>query len=120
MIFTVRIWRVPVAEFDRQHLLGEHAELHCIVGALQGKYKGFSHHPETLRFKGRLEELYFRHGEQVQEMRKRGYSHNSFLPESNKPFTYTDAEYKKDHAELMKRQKKHVTLSNQQPVKQPS
>lgn len=112
----VRIWRVPVNEFDRQHLLGEHAELHCIVGALQGKYKGFSHHPETLRFKNRIDELYFRHSEQVKEMRKRGYCHKTPLPESNKPYTYTPREYKHDHAELMRRQTKHASIVNPQPV----
>ncbi|MBE3117098.1 hypothetical protein IMZ68_07835 [Candidatus Bathyarchaeota archaeon] len=24
----VRVWCVPISELDRQHLLGEHAELH--------------------------------------------------------------------------------------------
>ena len=114
----VRIWCVPVQEFDRQHLLGEHAELHCIVGALEGKYKAFSHHPETLRFRNRLDQLYARHGDEVQEMRKRGYKHNSPLPASNKLFTYKREEYKKDHAELMKRQTKHAFVANQQPIGQ--
>jgi hypothetical protein len=80
---------VPISELDRQHLLGEHAELHCIVGALLGKYKAFRNHSETLRFEGRLEELYFRHNKQVQEILKRGYRHNTPLPESNQPYTCT-------------------------------
>ena len=102
----VRIWCVPVSELDRQHLLGEHAELHCIVGALLGKYKAYRNHPETLRFNGRIEELYFRHSEQVAEMRRRGYRHDSPLPESSTPYRYTTEEYHRDHAELAKRQTK--------------
>ncbi len=104
----VRIWCVPVSELDRQHLLGEHAELHCIVGALLDKYKAYQKHPETLRFKDRLEQLYFRHGEQTQEMTKRGYKHNSPLPESSQPYICTQEEYLRDQEELAKRQsKKH-------------
>lgn len=102
----VRIWRVPVQEFDCQHLLGEHAELHCIVGALGGKYKAFRHHPETLRFKGKIDQLYARHMEQVEELHKRGYGHNSPLPKTNNKYTYTQEEYEKDHLELAKRQLK--------------
>src|SRR5512138_2631792 len=99
----VRIWCVPVSELDRQHLLGEHAELHCIVGALQGKYQAYRNHPETLRFKNRIEELYFRHNEQVVEMAKRGYKHNSPLPLSNKPYICTQEEYMRDRQEIAKR-----------------
>ncbi|MCW4004737.1 MAG: pyrimidine dimer DNA glycosylase/endonuclease V [Candidatus Bathyarchaeota archaeon] len=102
----VRIWCVPVSELDRQHLLGEHAELHCIVGALQGKYKAYQNHPQTLRFKDRIEQLYTRHEQQVQEMQKRGYKHNSLLPASNQPYICTKEEYTRDHAELAKRQQK--------------
>ena len=102
----VRIWCVPVSELDRQHLLGEHAELHCIVGALLGKHKAFRNHPETLRFKDRIDQLYYRHGEQVQEMVKRGYKHNTPLPPSSQPYTCTREEYMRDHAELAKRQLK--------------
>lgn len=102
----VRIWCVPVSELDRQHLLGEHAELHCIAGALQGKYKAYQNHPQTLRFKDRIEQLYSRHEQQVQEMQKRGYKHNTPLPKSNQPYTYTKEEYLRDHTELAKRQQK--------------
>ena len=100
----VRIWCVPVSEFDRQHLLGEHAELHCIVGALLGKYKAYSNHPETLRFKNRIEELYARHANQVTEMTKRGYQHNSPLPETDKVYICSHEEYERDHVDLLKRQ----------------
>ena len=102
----VRIWCVPVQELDRQHLLGEHAELHCIVGALLGKYKAYLNHPETLRFENRIEQLFFRHNEQVMEMRKRGYCHNSELPNSNQPYSYTSEENCRDQKEIKNRQSK--------------
>ncbi|MGE5555117.1 MAG: pyrimidine dimer DNA glycosylase/endonuclease V [Methanocella sp.] len=100
----VRIWAVPVGELDRQHLLGEHAELHCIVGALQGKYKAYRRHPETLRFENRIEQLYDRHNHQVQEMTRRGYKHNSPINGAPQPYIYLPEEYWRDHQELLKRQ----------------
>lgn len=100
----VRIWRVPVSEFNRQHLLGEHAELHCIVGSLLGKYKAYRNHPETMRFEGRLDQLYARHAEQVLEMQKRGYNHHSPLPKTPAKYVYSEEEYEHDHADLIKRQ----------------
>jgi hypothetical protein len=102
----VRIWCVPVSELDWQHLLGEHAELHCIVGALLGKYKAYQNHPETLRFRDRIEQLYARHADQLSEMQKRGYRHDSRLPQSTQPYIYSKEEYGRDHAELMRRQSK--------------
>ena len=100
----VRIWCVPVSELDRQHLLGEHAELHCIVGSLLNKYKAYRNHPETRRFEGRIEELYYRHLEQVNEMTKRGYRHNSPLPYSTKAYVCNPEEIERDHLDLAKRQ----------------
>jgi hypothetical protein len=97
-----------VSELERQHLLGEHAELHCIVGALLGRYKAYRNHPQTLRFKDRIHELYSRHEEQAQEMQKRGYHHKSPLPKSNQPYTYTPEDYQLDHAELIRRQRKRT------------
>jgi hypothetical protein len=104
VISLVRIWSLPVQELDRQHLLGEHAELHCIVGALLGKYKAYRNHPETLRFESRIEQLYFRHNQQAVELLKRGYRHASPLPSSNEPYMYTEAEYCQDHQELLTKQ----------------
>ncbi|MCL4429233.1 MAG: pyrimidine dimer DNA glycosylase/endonuclease V [Chloroflexi bacterium] len=103
---------MPVTELDRQHLLGEHAELHCIVSALLGKYKAYRNHPQTLRFKDHIEQLYFRHGEQVQEMRKRGYKHNSPLPENNQPYKCTKEEVQWDRLELAKRQDTKKGIAN--------
>lgn len=41
--------------------------------------KGYSHHPETKRWKGKLAALYTRHQAQVQVMESRGYTHKSDL-----------------------------------------
>jgi hypothetical protein len=58
----------------RQHLLGEHAEIHMFIGTIsRGKsVKGYLE-------KGLLEvhNLYSRHEELVEEMKRRGYNHHS-------------------------------------------
>ena len=41
--------------------------------------KGYSLHPETLRWKGKLKALFLRHEKPVHEMNLRGYNHNSLL-----------------------------------------
>lgn len=75
----MRIWDVDPALLCRQHLLGEHRELHGLWNILvQGKI-GYSHHPETRRWVGRLPALYNRHEALVREMTRRGYAHHSPL-----------------------------------------
>jgi hypothetical protein len=75
----MRIWDIPPEKLCRQHLLGEHRELHAIwVILTQGK-KGYSRHPETLRWKGKLRALYLRHEKLVCEMARRGYRHQTDL-----------------------------------------
>ena len=58
----------------RQHLLGEHLEIHMFIGTinLQKKVDGYLE-------KGLLEihNLYARHEELVEEMKRRGYNHRS-------------------------------------------
>lgn len=87
----VRIWKTSVKVFNRQHLLGEHVELHILWSALTQGKKGYSHHPETLRFKNHIGQLIDRHNQQIEEMKLRGYKHHSPLPdeESFKPEVYT-------------------------------
>ena len=75
----MRIWDLPPAKLCRAHLLGEHRELHAIWSILTQNKKGYSLHPETLRWKGKLKALYFRHEELVQEMNLRGFAHQSPL-----------------------------------------
>ncbi|WGM89615.1 MAG: pyrimidine dimer DNA glycosylase/endonuclease V [Candidatus Bathyarchaeum tardum] len=58
----------------RQHLLGEHVEIHMFIGTLnqEKSVKGYLE-------KGLLEvhNLYFRHQKLVEEMKRRGYNHCS-------------------------------------------
>jgi hypothetical protein len=75
----LRIWDIRPGRLCRNHLLGEHRELHAIWSILTKNKKGYSRHPETLRWKGRLRALFSRHSELVREMRSRGYSHRSPL-----------------------------------------
>lgn len=75
----MRIWDLPPKILCSKHLLGEHLELHCIWTILTEGRKGYSHHPETLRWKGKLKALYKRHDELVKEMKSRGYNHKSNL-----------------------------------------
>jgi hypothetical protein len=75
----VRIWDIEPKWLCRNHLLAEHRELHAIWSVLTKGKKGYSRHPETLRWKGRLKALYLRHGELVEEFKSRGYRHLSPL-----------------------------------------
>jgi len=71
----MRIWDVSPTILCRQHLLGEHRELHALWTILTEHKKGYSQHPETKRWVGKLPALYKRHQELVDEMETRGYSH---------------------------------------------
>jgi len=75
----MRIWDLEPQILCRQHLLGEHRELHAIWSVLVNGKAGYSLHPETLRWRGKLKALYNRHEELVKEMQRRGYNHNSPL-----------------------------------------
>lgn len=75
----MRVWDLPPRLLCRQHLLGEHRELHAIWSVLTQHKKGYSRHPETLRWRGKLKALYRRHDRQVDEMTRRGYRHHSPL-----------------------------------------
>jgi hypothetical protein len=75
----VRIWDLPPQQLCRNHLLGEHRELHAIWSVLTGDKTGYRRHPETLRWEGRLAALYARHAALVEEMHTRGYRHSSPL-----------------------------------------
>ncbi len=75
----MRIWDIAVKKLCRNHLLGEHRELHAIWSVLTKCKKGYSRHPETIRWQGRLKALYLRHEELVKEMQARGYNHHSPL-----------------------------------------
>ena len=77
----MRVWDIHVKHLCRKHLLGEHRELHGLWNILtkHGGKGGYSQHPETKRWVGKLKALYERHESLVLEMKKRGYNHNSPL-----------------------------------------
>lgn len=72
------MWMVDPIIMCREHLLGEHAEIHMFVGAID---RGSS----VRRYleKGLLEvhSLYGRHEELVREMKRRNYRHKSEIDE---------------------------------------
>lgn len=77
----MRVWDVEPKILCRKHLLGEHRELHGLWNILtkhEGK-GGYSQHPETKRWVGKLKALYNRHESLVKEMTRRGYNHYSPL-----------------------------------------
>ena len=75
----MRIWDIPPSQLCNNHLLGEHRELHAIWSIITKNKKGYSHHPETKRWIGKLKALYLRHEKLVDEMLQRGFSHKSPL-----------------------------------------
>ena len=77
----MRIWDLEPRVLCRQHLLGEHRELHGLWNILTQDKRGYRLHPETRRWEGKLAALYRRHDALVIEMARRGYGHNSPLDE---------------------------------------
>jgi len=73
----MRMWNVDPSIMCRQHLLGEHNEMHKLVGAIN-KGKSIRGYIE----KGLVEvhNIRNRHDELAEEMGKRGYRHRSPLP----------------------------------------
>lgn len=104
----MRIWDVPPAILCRQHLLGEHRELHALWTILTEDKRGYRRHPETKRWEGKLAALYARHGRLVVVLTRRGYSHRSpldrrFARGSKRQRTYVDPPFRQ--LELLQRKK---------------
>lgn len=78
----MRIWDIPPSLLCKQHLLGEHRELHGLWNILTKGKKGYRNHPETKRWVGKTFPLYIRHTLLVVEMQRRGFKHNSLLDDS--------------------------------------
>lgn len=81
----MRIWDLNPGYLNRQSLLGEHRELHGIVSIFKHNKKGYSKHPETLRWMGYGWALKQRHKLLVAEMNLRGYTDNSPVLLRSKP-----------------------------------
>ena len=75
----MRIWDIDPSILCRNHLLGEHRELHALWTVITEGKSGYSKHPETLRWYGKLSALYRRHDALIVEMTKRNYQHHSPL-----------------------------------------
>jgi len=71
----VRVWDIEPSRLCRAHLLGEHREIHALWAIITQDQKGYRHHPETIRWEGRLAALYARHEAVADEMTSRGYRH---------------------------------------------
>jgi len=76
----MRIWDIPVNQLCNKHLVAEHHEAHCIYSVITNGLKGFSHHPETERWRNKLGSLHLRHDQQALEIYRRGMRHHSGLP----------------------------------------
>jgi len=77
----VRSWHpIKPKKLDRQHLLGEHVELHVLFKVITEDGAGWRNHPERKRWEGHLPALVRRHDMLVEEMERRGYNHQSPLP----------------------------------------
>ncbi len=70
----MRIWDINPGYLNNRSLLGEHRELHGIVSIMINNKKGYSRHPETLRWLDYGWALTIRHDLLVSEMRLRGFN----------------------------------------------
>lgn len=72
----MRMWLVPTECLCRKHLLGEHVELHMLLGCLKRNKNIKGYIDKQLLFP---EFVVQRHWDVANEMRKRGYNHKSSI-----------------------------------------
>lgn len=93
----MRIWDIQAGYLNRQSLLGEHRELHGMVSVITNNKKGYSRHPETLRWVSFSWALRQRHQLLSAEMSLRGFVDRSpveIFPNKNIwPTSYIDEPY---------------------------
>lgn len=78
----MRSWHpIPAVELDDPRLRGEHNELLIMARTIAGIKKGWSHHPETNRWRGHSKAMKKRHDEIAAEMVRRGMNHKSPWPD---------------------------------------
>jgi len=103
----MRIWDIHPGYLNPQSLLGEHRELHGLVSIIVHHKKGYSHHPETIRWLEYGWAIKQRHRELSCEMQLRGYDDRSPVKtRSNKgvwPSNYID----KPHVQFQLLQEKY-------------
>jgi hypothetical protein len=81
------MWLTETSMLCKDHLLGEHSELHKLVGGIRNHPHGKAI-ADGQAAKGNVDTRVIeqRHAELVQEMRRRGYDHDS-------PLSYGEDEY---------------------------
>ena len=72
----VRMWNINPTIMCRQHLLGEHVEMHMVVGSIN---RGKSVDGYTSNGLLNTTLIQSRHSHLVDEMKRRGYKHHSPL-----------------------------------------
>ena len=73
----MRMWMVPPEVMCRKHLLGEHVEIHMMVGSLR-RGRSIAGHLERKQLEPCAAQQ--RHSALAAELRRRGYRHVSPLP----------------------------------------
>ena len=83
-VIHLRVWDIHPGYLSAWSLLGEHAEIHALAKIITFNKKGYSKHPETLRWKENMKLLQLRHDLTVREMKLRKFKHHTplFLPEN--------------------------------------
>jgi hypothetical protein len=90
---NMRMWMVDPGLMCRQHLLGEHNELHALAGSL--KKGDVKRHVSSLKGLANancieVSAILDRHERIVAEMKARGYNHQSPLTEEDTPTGHLD------------------------------
>ena len=106
----MRIWDINPGYLNRQSLLGEHRELHGVVVIIRDNKKGYSKHPETLRWVGYGWALKQRHKLLVAEMALRGYVDRSPVLLRSKPEVWPENYIDSPANQIMLLRKKYKTL----------
>jgi len=106
----MRIWDISPGYLNRQSLLGEHRELHGIVSIIRDNKKGYSKHPETLRWLGYGWALKQRHKLLATEMNLRGYVDRSPVLLRSKPEVWPENYIDSPANQIMLLRKKYKTL----------
>lgn len=94
----MRMWMTDPKIMCRQHLLGEHVELHMFVGTINHGIKVDGYIRNNLL---EIKSIISRHEELVKEMKKRGMNHQSPLPSFNQsklPKMFVDYTINKESA----------------------
>jgi hypothetical protein len=82
----MRMWNVKTEILCRQHLLGEHQEVHSFIGTIK---KGTSLKGYINKGLVEVHNIKKRHDELAEEMKKRGYNHKTPMEE----FEYKEIGY---------------------------